>query len=157
MRVIAMTWISDRLDHRPSLADEKRPKTDETLFDAGVIQRWRVLVTEFEHETERFQQIGSAAEFRRLSEYQCRISNSSTKIAAVVTADLAARTIEYSYEPEQKNTAVPERGLISLRTSDESVDLYSADQRLTPEQVCKLILEPLVFPSIPVELRKFGT
>ena len=152
-----MSWISDRLNHRPGLAEQKRPMAGETLSDAGVIQRWRGLVTEFEHETETFQQVGSAAEFRLLSDYQCRISNSSTKIAAVVTADLAARTIEYRYEPEQKNTAVPERGLISLRASDESVDLYSADQRLTPEPVCQLILESLLSPGIPMELRKFGT
>jgi hypothetical protein len=151
-----MCWISDRLKHRPRLAEEKGPKADEALFDGWAIERWRGLVAAFQHETEKFQQIGNAAEFKLLSDCQCRISNSSTRVAAVVTADMAARTIEYSYEPEQKNTAVPERGLISLRTSDESVELYSADQRLTPAQVCKLVLEPLLFSSVPVELRKFG-
>jgi len=74
-----------------------------------------------------------------------------------VNADLAARTISYSYEPQQTNIAVPEPGLLALREGRNSVELYSADQRLSPEQARRMILEPLLSPGIPMELRKTAT
>jgi len=74
-----------------------------------------------------------------------------------VNADLAARTISYSYEAQQRNIAVPEPGLLALREGRNSVELYSADQRLSPEQARRMILEPLLSPGIPMELRKTAT
>jgi len=77
----------------------------------------------------------------------CRISNPAAHIAALVTADMSAQTIQYTYEPESADSAVPEGGVLSLRPSEHWVELYSADQRLTSDQARQLILEPLLFPN----------
>jgi len=52
-------------------------------------------------------------------------------------------------EPQQTNIAVPEPGLLGLREGRNSVELYSADQRLSPEQARRMMLEPLLSPGIP--------
>src|SRR5213076_1360 len=65
----------------------------------------------------------------------------------IVTGDLEAQIIEYHYEPEDKNTTVPENGILTLRKSDRSIDIYSADQKLNSEQARRLILEPMLFPG----------
>jgi hypothetical protein len=41
---------------------------------------------------------------------------------------------------------------MTLRPADGSVDLYSADQQLTSEQARQLVLEPLLFPTLPTDL-----
>jgi len=87
------------------------------------------------------------AEFKQLSDLSCRISNSVAHVAALVTADKSAQTIQYTYEPEDADTAVPEGGVLSLRPTEHWVELYSADQRLTSDQARQLILEPLLFPK----------
>jgi hypothetical protein len=61
------------------------------------------------------------------------------------------------YESDQEKTAVPEKGILTLRSSDASVDLYSADQRLTSEQARQLVLEPLLSPTLPTDLASTGT
>jgi len=108
-------------------------------------------------DAKQLQRNNGEASFKQLSDYECRISSPSAKIAVVVNADLAARTISYSYEPQQTNIAVPEPGLLALREGRNSVELYSADQRLSPEQARRMILEPLLSPGIPMELRKTAT
>ena len=107
-------------------------------------------------ETEEFRRMNGKADFKRQSDFQCRISNSEVGAALVLTADLPAQSIQYNYEAEQKNIAVPEGGFLSLRSSDSGVALYSADQQLTTEQAQRLVLEPLLFPPAK-SLEKTGT
>ena len=76
-----------------------------------------------------------------------RISNVPASITVVVTADLSARMVEYRYESDQEKTAVPEQGILTFRSSDASVDLYSADQRLTSEQAHQLVRSLYSLPS----------
>jgi hypothetical protein len=66
-----------------------------------------------------------------------------------VKGDLVEQVIRYTYEPEDAQTAVPEEGILSVRDSGHSAELYSADQLVSPEQARKLILEPLFFAGTP--------
>lgn len=150
-----MAGIFDKSKHRTftTKGNVARQKS-EVPFEAQALQAWSSLAEGFEHDLEQAQQLSRQAGFKQLSEFQYRISNPATSVAVTVTADLPARIIEYSYEPEDEKTAVPEKGILALRPADDGVELYSADQLLTPGQARKLILEPLLSPE-PV--RKSGT
>jgi hypothetical protein len=63
-----------------------------------------------------------------------RISNVPASITVVVTADLSARMVEYRYESDQEKTAVPEKGILTFRSSDASVDLYSRTNGSRPSR-----------------------
>jgi len=153
-----MSWISDRLKNRFSFKMKAiRQSRGDALFEARAAQRWTSLTDGLQWDAKQLHRINRGTSFKQLSDYACRISNSSTKIAVVVTADLAARTVRYSYEPQQTNIAVPEPGLLALREGRNSVELYSADQRLNPERARRVILEPLLSPGKPMEIRKTGT
>jgi len=154
-----MSWISDRLKNRFSFKKKKaiRQSRGDAVFEERAAQCWIRLTDGLQWDAKQLQRIKSGASFKQLSDYECRISNPSAKIAVGVNADLAARTISYRYEPQQTNIAVPEPGLLALREGKNSVELYSADQRLSPEQARRMILEPLLSPGIPMELRKTAT
>jgi hypothetical protein len=106
-------------------------------------------VEAFEQDVAEFRRLNGNADVNETSESRCRISNASANIAVVVTADFAGNAIRYRYEQESSNTAVPEAGVLTLRPSESSVELYSADQHLTAEQARQLILEPVLFPAHP--------
>ncbi len=154
-----MSWISDRLKNRSGFKKKRaiRQSRGDTLFEKRAAQCWIRLTDGLQWDAKQLQRNNGEASFKQLSDYECRISSPSAKIAVVVNADLAARTISYSYEPQQTNIAVPEPGLLALREGRNSVELYSADQRLSPEQARRMILEPLLSPGIPMELRKTAT
>jgi len=122
---------------------------DKAEVQAQEKETWSELVKGFQDEVTRLEKSNAGADFEKMSDFQCRISNPSAKTAAIVTADLDARTISYSYEPEDKNTAVPEEGILALRPEGRSVNLFSADQQLSAEQARRLILEPLQFQQTP--------
>ncbi len=69
----------------------------------------------------------------------------------MLTADAEAHVIRYEYEAEGTDTAVPEGGILSLRGGAQGVEIYSADERLSPEDARRLVLEPLLFPQTPTE------
>jgi hypothetical protein len=69
----------------------------------------------------------------------------------LITVDFSAHTIRYIYEPEDLDVAVPEQGILTLRPSNASVELYSADQRLSSNEARRMILEPLLFPLTQLE------
>lgn len=117
----------------------------ENKADVQAGRTWSELVRGFKNDVAHLEDSNQEAVCEQISEFQCRISNPSAKTAVVVTADLAARTISYSYEPEDKKTAVPEQGILALRREGNSMNLYSADQQLSAGQVRRLILEPLQF------------
>jgi hypothetical protein len=131
-------------------------QSSDDSFESQANRKWTELVHVLELDTEEFRGMNGKAEFKQQSDFQCRISNSEVGAALVLTADLPAHSIQYNYEAEQKNVAVPEGGFLSLRSSDSGVALYSADQQLTTEQVRRLVLEPLLFPPAK-SLEKTGT
>jgi len=131
-------------------------QSSDDSFESQANRKWSELLHALELDTEEFRRMNGKADFKRQSDFQCRISNSEVGAALVLTADLPAQSIQYNYEAEQKNIAVPEGGFLSLRSSDSGVALYSADQQLTTEQARRLMLEPLLFPPAK-SLEKTGT
>lgn len=149
-----MGWVEDKY------ADGTQPKSaraNSPEADLRADQKWLELVNGLQADVEGFSRLSSHANFQKISETEYRVSNPTAGIAATVTADLAAQMIRYVYEPEGENVAVPEGGVLTLRTSGGSARLFSADQQLSSEQARRLVLEPLFFPSHPTDLEAIGT
>ena len=152
-----MSWIHDALQSRGQSPQVRPDVVSEQRLEAGEKRVWAELAGGLEHDVEEFIRLDGGAELRQVSDFECRIANPKSGIAVVVTADLPAHAIRYAYEPENEKTAVPEGGVLSLHQSDQAVQLYSADERVTPEQARQLILEPLLFPLSSEELKPAGT
>jgi hypothetical protein len=119
---------------------------------------WSGLVAGLEDDLKEFKNVGGQGLVQRIGDTECRVSNPKSGIAVHLSADLEAHTIRYEYEPESEKTAVPEGGVLTLRASDDAVDFYSADQRLSNEEARRLVLEPLLFPRAPLQgLEPTGT
>src|ERR1019366_6786693 len=107
-------WIQDQFKKRTEISGKA---LTETVFPDSSAQRspereaWSRLLRGLSQDVEEFQRLGGHCNLQPLSDVQCRISNPPASIAVVVTADLSARTVEYSYESDQKKTAVPEKGI----------------------------------------------
>jgi RNase H-fold protein (predicted Holliday junction resolvase) len=144
-----MGWIADQFESRAASQSNENPDepNSDASFEMKAEDTWTKLMEGFRQDVEEFQRLNGDAEFKQLSDLSCRISNPRAHVAALVTADMSAQTIQYSYEPEDGDTAVPEGGVLSLRPSEHWVEIYSADQRLTSDQARQLILEPLLFPK----------
>ena len=152
-----MGWIREEFVKQRG---ENEPGTEsraEEHFEACEQRAWAELAGRLEQDVEEYRRLSAGAELQQISEFQCRIANTTSGIAVVVTADLAAHTIRYAYGPEKDQTAAPEGGILSLRSAGDSVELYSADQRVSSEQARRLILEPLLFPPKDEELEPTGT
>jgi len=150
-----MGWVADHLKSR---ARAKRNGSGDNApqdsFEALAVRKWTELRHELERDVEEFRRLDGHADFKKISDLQARISNPPTGVAVVLTADMAARTIQYNFQPEHKNTAVPDGGFLALRSSSNSgVELYSADQQLTSEPDRQLILQPLLFPATSMPMR----
>jgi hypothetical protein len=146
----SMNWIADRL-RRKTDPKESNAQPMQGEYDSEAGRLWHRLLEGFERDLHEYRQSGDAG-FQRVSEFECRISNPAAHTAAIVAADMPAQTIRYDYEPLGKDTAVPERGILTIRKSSLSFELYSADQRLSLEEARQLILEPLLFPKLPGDL-----
>jgi hypothetical protein len=152
----AMGWVENEAEN---LTNSEREETGEVIsgtVEARKQARWHDLLRGFERDVDEFKRTQGSANFIQSSETECRVSNSSTKIAVRVTVDLPGEAIRYEYHPEDNQTAVPESGILTMRESENQIELFSADQRLTLEQARKLILHPLLFPDRPEDLRATG-
>ncbi|PYX64583.1 MAG: hypothetical protein DMG74_12185 [Acidobacteria bacterium] len=151
-----MGWVADHLKNRARAGRRNGSgrTAPQNSFEVLAVRKWSELLVELERDVEEFRRLDGYADFKKISDFQARISNPPTGVAVVLTADMAARTIQYNFEPEHKNTAVPDGGFLALRsTSNSAVELYSADQQLTAELARQLILEPLLFPATPMPMR----
>ena len=119
----------------------------ESSFQRRALETWMALVAGFKADVEEFRRITGRPQFDEQSRFQCRIANPQARMAVIVSVDLPQHAIRYSYEPQDANTAVPEEGVLTLRDSAGSVELYSADELLTSQQARRLVLEPLLFPG----------
>lgn len=153
-----MNWIADRLRLRQQTDSEQDNRQSAPAgYVSEAARLWDRFVQGFERDLEQYRQQKGDADFQRLSEFEFRVSNSPANTAVMVTAAMSDQTIRYSYEPLAKETAVPEEGIFTIRKSSRSVELYSADQKLTLEDARRLILEPLLFPALPDDLGATGT
>jgi hypothetical protein len=151
-----MGWVTENFKKHMHLTNpqKKHEQRFDSSFESQVNRKWTELIKELEHDTDEFRRLGGKADFKQPTGFQCRISNPDAGVALLLAVDMNAHTIHYEYEAEQKNVAVPEGGFLSLRAADSGMALYSADQLITTQQACRLLLEPLLFPPISsVELR----
>jgi hypothetical protein len=150
-----MGWVTEAFKKRmPPRTPDTQDRRLDTSFGSQEQKKWAELLKHLEHDTEEFRRLDGNAEFKRPTEYQCRISNSESGMALLLAADMNAHSLHYEYEAEEKNVAVPEGGFLSLRAGNSGLALYSADQQVTTEQACRLLLEPLLFPPTEsLELR----
>ena len=152
-----MGWVEDEYQNR-SRQTNSSESPSELQFQSREQRKWRELSAGLEQDVKEYQRVGGSATFQSDSDAKVRVSNARSGVAVVLTADLDARMIDYSYEPESERTAVPEGGVLSLRSSDGEVDIYSSDQRLSSDEARRLVLEPLLFPRAPLEgLEPTGT
>jgi len=150
-----MGWVAGQIMRRAGHREEQNsPETPvESSVELRAEQRWALLTEGFKRDVEEFNRHKGNAAFKQISDSEFRISNPAASTAVIVTGDLEAQIIEYHYEPEDKNTTVPENGILTLRKSDRSIDIYSADQKLNSEQARRLILEPVLFPGPSSDLQ----
>ena len=144
-----MGWIADQFENQTTSQSNENSGDAKAQgsFEVKAEQTWANLMDGFRQDVEEFQRLNGDADFKKVSDLSCRISNPAAHVAALVSADMEAQTIHYTYEPEDAEIAVPEGGVLSLRPCEPWVELYSADQRLSSEQARQLILEPLLFPK----------
>lgn len=141
-----MGWVEDESRERRESSEQVGQSQAERHFRSLEEQKWDELVRGFEQDAQEFRRVDGDAVFSSLSDFQCRISNPRSGVAVIVTVDIPAHMVRYEYQAEAENIAVPEGGVLSLRTSDGVVSLFSADQRLMVEEARRLVLEPLLFP-----------
>jgi hypothetical protein len=147
-----MGWVADKFDGSPqSNPQSSSTKAAEQTFETSAENAWKQLTAGFQADVKEINARKGDANFKELSDHQSRISSTVTKLAAVVTADLSAHTIQYVYEPEDAQTAIPEQGVLTMRPSGSGIELYSADERLTSDRARRLILEPLFFTGMALD------
>lgn len=147
-----MGWVADKFEGGTQFnLQSSSAKAAEQTFETSAENVWKQLTAGFAADVKEINARDGDADFKDLSDHQSRISNSVTKLAAVVTADLSAHTIQYVYEPEDAQTPVPEQGVLTMRLSGSGIDLYSADERLTSDRARRLILEPLFFTGMALD------
>lgn len=146
-----MGWIHDRFERRVETENsDSDTRSREMRVEALAENKWQELLRGLRKDLEEYRRLGGDASLAEVSDVQCKISNPSPRVIAEITADPAAHTIRYTFSSDAADTAVPEGGFFSIRSSPSNqADLYSADQRVSDEQVRRMILEPLLFPTLP--------
>jgi hypothetical protein len=138
-----MNWIQDHLRHRSPATSE------ENSFSAAARQRWLRLGEELKADVAAFNAQQSGAELVSDGETQFRLKNPKAGLELMLTADFENHTVRYGYSAlDQQNAGVPEGGILSMRQSrDGQVEFYSADEQLTSQETCNVLLEPMQFPN----------
>ncbi len=153
-----MGWVEDEFQNRRRDNEKPTSPASELTMESREHRAWSDLVSGLEEDLREFKNVGGEGLVQRIGDTECRVSNPKSGIAVNLHADLEAHTIRYDYEPESENIAVPEGGVLTLRTADSSLEIYSADQRLSSEDARRLVLEPLLFPRAPLQgLEPTGT
>ncbi len=147
-----MGWVNDRFDNRTAVAVAPGMEgAAESSFEAKAEDQWKEILAGFQRDVAEYRSRDGSADFDQPADQECRISSAASRINVVVTVDLSAHTIHYIYEPGDLDVAVPEQGVLTLRPAGASIEIYSADQRLNPDQARRMILEPLLFPLTSLE------
>lgn len=112
--------------------------------------RWQHLAEELQADVTAFNSRQGGADFFQASDNQFRVSNLTTGLELIITADFDGRIIRYSYQQmNDKSAGVPEGGMLSMRQSQPgAVEFYSADEQLTSQETRDVLLEPLFPPEV---------
>jgi hypothetical protein len=126
---------------------DDRSRSEQSFVEAAR-QRWQQLGEELRADVAEFNSREEAASFTQASESRYRVSNSVSGLEVVLTADFAAHTVRYDYMLiAGKSAGTPEGGILSMRERQPgSVEFYSSDEQLTPEETRQVVLEPVLFP-----------
>ena len=126
---------------------DDRSRSEQSFVEAAR-RRWQQLREELRADVAEFNSRNEAASFAQPSESQYRVSNTVSGLEVVLTADFAAHTVRYDYVPIAGTSAgTPEGGMLSMRERRPgSVEFYSSDEQLTPEETRQVVLEPVLFP-----------
>ena len=144
-----MGWIQNRLRTRSLNPSQAQTDNPEVHFAEAANRRWEQLGEELKADVAEFALHQRGTTFASPGENEFRISNSDAGLEIVITADFDAHIVRYEYSALNKNTAgTPEGGMLSMRQSRRgTVEFYSADERLTPEEARQILLEPVLFPT----------
>ncbi len=142
-----MGWIEELLGRRSQQSEADGLAVERTFAEAAR-QRWRKLGEELGSDVAEFNARQDGASFNQTSEDQYQVRNARSGLEVVLTADFSAHTIRYDYAAfASKSAGVPEGGILSMRESRRgTVEFYSADERLTPEEMRQVVLEAVLFP-----------
>ena len=142
-----MGWIEEHLG-RSSQQSETGEAGTEQSFTEAARQRWQKLGEELRADVAEFNSHQEGASFNQPSENQYQVSNARSGLEVVLTADFSAHTIQYEYTAlDSRSAGAPEGGILSMRESRRGkVEFYSADERLTPEEMRQVVLEAVLFP-----------
>jgi hypothetical protein len=155
-----MNWVEDEYRQRGG-EQVQRPRAvsnSEERLDAKEEDKWAQLVHGLQQDVEDYKQVGGEAKFQQVSDRECRVASGKSLIAVVLKQDPEARTIRYEYQALRDTVAAPEGGMLTMRASNGSTELYSADERLNAEDARRLVLEPLLFPRAALDgLEPTGT
>ena len=144
-----MGWIQNRL-RTHSLKPGQSPNDNPELhFAEAARRRWQQLGEELESDLSEFNSHEKGASFANPNQDEFRISNSDAGLEIIITADFDAHIVRYEYLAlNRKSAGTPEGGMLSMRQSRRgTVEFYSADERLTPEEARQVLLEPVLFPT----------
>jgi len=144
-----MGWIQNRLRTRSLNPSRSQNDSPEVHFAEAATRRWQQLGDELKSDLAEFSSRERDASFANPNENEFRISNSDAGLEIVITADFDAHIVRYEYLALNKKSAgTPEGGMLSMRPSRRgTVEFYSADERLTPEEARQVLLEPVLFPA----------
>jgi len=140
-----MAWQEKAQQLRPN--PQITPK--DNTFDTAARARWKRLAEELKADVAAFNAQQPGAEFSGESETVFRVINSAAGLELRLTADFENRNVRYDYSAlNQQSAGIPEGGILSMRQSaDGAVEFYSADEQLTPKEMCNVLLEPVQFPG----------
>src|SRR5215469_8313213 len=117
-------------------------------FITAAQRRWRQLAQELQTDVAEFNSSQGGADFSEVSSSRFRVTNLTTGLELVISADFESRVIQYNYQQvNDKSAGAPEGGMLSMRQSQiGAVEFYSADEQLTSEETREILLEPVLFP-----------
>ena len=120
----------------------------EQNFLEAARRRWQQLGEELRADVAEFNSKKNGASFAQPSEGEYRVSNSVSGLEVVLAADFVAHTVRYNYKPlGNKRAGTPEGGILSIRYRNAgTVEFYSSDEQLTPDETRQIVLEPVLYP-----------
>jgi hypothetical protein len=123
----------------------------EESFARAARQQWQQLAAELREDIAAYGKKAEAIQLRE-SDEDVRVENALTGLSVVLTPDFEAHTVRYDFESAGGvRGGAPEGGLLSMRPSATGdVEFYTADERLTSQQVRRLFLDPIFVSGRPV-------
>jgi len=124
------------------------PLKDEEEFLQAAKQRWNKLGEELKADVDIFNSHGGNAAFSEAGDKKYRVQSSGSGVQLTLTADFEAQVIRYEYSPVNTRSAgAPEGGMLAMRKCEQgAVELYTADERLTPDETRQVLLQPVLIP-----------